>query len=128
SSLTLFPYTTLFRSLLAAGAAPRVNGASVATDDASSYASVTNNPYWNPPNATSGAGAGSGFGNWTFTTTAPIPPGTSLNGFFIDATSKAISSGTKSWAMYANTLQATTAERQFTGSLSPGQTFQVDLQ
>src|SRR5262249_30810387 len=38
------------------------------------------------------------------------------------------STGTKAWAMYANTLQATTAERPFTGSLSVGQAFQVDLQ
>jgi hypothetical protein len=91
-----------------------LQAASVATDDASNYTS-----FGATPNPTNG---GSGFGAWTIVTTG-------TGGSFLDSSSQAISVSTKSWALFSGGTSGTAgARRPFTNKLSPGQTFQLDLQ
>ncbi len=97
--------------------APLPAGASsVASDDASNYSSF---------GTFSASNLGTGFGAWTITGT---DGNSSHEGTYLDTGSKAISVSTKSWGFYANSAQMVDAVRLFTGSLSAGQTFQVDLQ
>src|ERR1043166_1653260 len=96
-------------------AAP-AGAANVASDDGSNYSSF---------GTFSGSNLGTGFGAWTITGS---DNNSSHEGTYLDTGSKAISVGTKCWGFYANSGQVVDAVRLFTGSLSAGQVFQVDLQ
>jgi hypothetical protein len=90
--------------------------ASMASDDASNYSGF---------GTFSASNLGSGFGAWTITGSDNNSP---HEGTYLDTGSKAISVGTKAWGFYGNNAQVVDAVRLFTGSLSAGQVFQVDLQ
>jgi hypothetical protein len=112
----LVPAAVPLALFLPALALSPARAASVASDDASNYSSF---------GTYSASNLGSGFGAWTITGT---DGNSSHEGTYLDTGSKAISVSTKSWGFYANSGQMIDAVRLFTGSLSAGQTFQVDLQ
>jgi hypothetical protein len=96
--------------------APRANAASVAADDASNYSSF---------GTYSASNLGSGFGAWTLTGDDGI---SSNEGSYLStASAGGISTSTKAWGVYANSAHVMECKRAFTGSLSVGQVFQMDI-
>ncbi|PWU19130.1 MAG: hypothetical protein C5B50_07310 [Verrucomicrobia bacterium] len=107
--------TLLFCLVGCVAGVPLSRAANVAADDASNYTGF---------GTFSASNLGSGFGAWTITGS---DANSSNEGSFLDSSSTAISVSTKSWGFYGNNGQVVQAQRLFTGSLSAGQLFQVDL-
>ncbi len=96
---------------------PQAHGATAAADDASNYTNF--GPF-------AASNLGTGFGAWTLTGS---DNNSSHEGSYLNTASKAISISTKAWGFYANNSTPTmVGERPFTGSLSTGQVFQIDIE